>query len=49
MNRLARFSTVLLVVLVAGVALVPALAATDPLAIGDVLATRLVAPFSSMR
>ena len=42
MNRLARFSAVLLGVLVAAVVLVPALAATDPLAIGDVLATRLV-------
>ena len=46
MNRLARFSALLLGVLVAGVALVPALAATDPLAIGDVLATRLVPPVS---
>ena len=46
MNRLARFSAVLLGVLVASVALVPALAATDPLAIGDVLATRLVPPVS---
>ena len=42
MNRLARFSALLLGVLVAAVVLVPALAATDPLAIGDVLATRLV-------
>jgi len=46
-NRLARFSALLLVVLVAAVVLVPALAATDPLAIGDVLATRLVPPGSS--
>jgi peptide/nickel transport system permease protein len=34
-------------VLVAAVVLVPALAATDPLAIGDVLATRLVPPASA--
>ena len=47
MNRLAWLSGVVLTVLVAGVLLVPALAATDPLAIGDVLATRLVPPGSS--
>jgi len=47
MSRLARSAAVLLAVLVAAVALVPALAATDPLAIGDVLATRLVPPGSS--
>lgn len=47
MNRLARFSGVLLAALVAAVALVPAFARTDPLAIGDVLATRLVPPVSS--
>ena len=46
MNRLARFSAILLGVLVAAVVLVPTLAATDPLAIGDVLATRLVPPGS---
>ena len=44
MNRLARFSGILLGALVAAVVLVPMLAATDPLAIGDVLATRLVPP-----
>ncbi|HUQ81555.1 MAG TPA: ABC transporter permease [Gemmatimonadaceae bacterium] len=44
MNRLARFSGVLLGALIAAVVLVPMLAATDPLAIGDVLATRLVPP-----
>ena len=47
MNRLARFSALLIGVLVAAVVLVPALASTDPLAIGDVLATRLVPPASS--
>src|SRR6476469_6629340 len=47
MSRLARSAAVLLGVLVAAVALVPMLAATDPLAIGDVLATRLVPPGSS--
>jgi len=47
MSRLARFSALLLVLLVAGVVLIPALAATDPLAIGDVLATRLVPPGSA--
>ena len=47
MSRLARFSAALLVGLVAAVVLVPALAASDPLAIGDVLATRLVPPVSS--
>jgi len=45
-SRLARISAVLLVVLVVGVVIVPLLAATDPLAIGDVLATRLVPPVS---
>jgi len=45
-SRLARISAVLLVVLVVGVVVVPLLAATDPLAIGDVLATRLVPPVS---
>jgi peptide/nickel transport system permease protein len=47
MNPLARFSAVGLALLALAVALVPALAATDPLAIGDVLATRLVPPVSS--
>jgi peptide/nickel transport system permease protein len=47
MNRLARFSGVLLGLLTLAVLLVPMLAATDPLAIGDVLATRLVPPLSS--
>jgi len=47
MSRLARFSALLLLLLVAGVVLIPALAATDPLAIGDVLATRLVPPGSA--
>ena len=46
MNRLARFSAVLLALLTLAVLLVPILAATDPLAIGDVLATRLVPPAS---
>jgi peptide/nickel transport system permease protein len=44
MSRLARFSAVILVALIAAVVLVPWLAATDPLAIGDVLATRLIPP-----
>ena len=47
MNRLARYSGVALALLVLAVLLVPAFAATDPLAIGDVLATRLVPPISS--
>ena len=47
MNRLARFSAILLVLLTLAVLLVPMLAGTDPLAIGDVLATRLVPPVSS--
>ena len=47
MNRLARFSAILLALLTLAVLLVPVLAATDPLAIGDVLATRLVPPVSS--
>ena len=47
MSRLARFSATLLVVLVLAVVLVPLAAGTDPLAIGDVLATRLVPPVSS--
>ena len=47
MSRLARASGVALALLALAVLLVPALAATDPLAIGDVLATRLVPPLSS--
>ena len=47
MKPLARFSAVALALLALAVVLVPALAATDPLAIGDVLATRLVPPVSS--
>jgi peptide/nickel transport system permease protein len=42
----ARASLALLALLTLTVAVVPALAATDPLAIGDVLATRLVRPFA---
>jgi peptide/nickel transport system permease protein len=42
-----RFALTLLVVLVAGALFVPALAPTDPRAIGDVLALRLLPPFSS--
>ena len=47
MNRLARISAVLLGLLVLAVLIIPLIAATDPLAIGDVLATRLVPPVSS--
>ena len=47
MNCLAQLSAILLAVLVGAVLLVPAFAGTDPLAIGDVLATRLVPPVSS--
>jgi peptide/nickel transport system permease protein len=46
-SRLARFSAILLMALVLAVVLVPLAAGTDPLAIGDVLATRLVPPGSS--
>jgi peptide/nickel transport system permease protein len=46
-SRLAQFSAALLLALIAAVVLVPALAGSDPLAIGDVLATRLVPPVSS--
>jgi peptide/nickel transport system permease protein len=46
-NRLARISAVLLGLLVLAVVVIPLIAATDPLAIGDVLATRLVPPGSS--
>src|SRR5262245_19364703 len=50
MSRLARLSAIMLGLLAALVVLVPAVAATDPLAIGDVLATRLVPPgYSDMR
>ncbi len=47
MNRLAQLSAALLALLTAAVVLVPAFAGTDPLAIGDVLATRLVPPVST--
>lgn len=47
MNRLARISAVLLGLLVLAVVVIPLIAATDPLVIGDVLATRLVPPGSS--
>jgi peptide/nickel transport system permease protein len=47
MTRLARVSGVMLVALIAAVVFVPWLAVTDPLAIGDVLATRLIPPGSS--
>jgi peptide/nickel transport system permease protein len=43
-SRLARLSAVVLVALIAAVVFVPWLAVTDPLAIGDVLATRLIPP-----
>jgi peptide/nickel transport system permease protein len=46
-NRLAQISAAALALLTLAVLLVPALAGTDPLAIGDVLATRLVPPASS--
>jgi peptide/nickel transport system permease protein len=42
----ARFAQALLAVLVLGCVLVPFFAPTDPLAIGDVLATRLLPPLS---
>lgn len=44
MSRLARGALVLLAALVAGAVLVPLLSPADPLAIGDVLATRLLPP-----
>jgi peptide/nickel transport system permease protein len=47
MSRLSRLSAIVLIVLVLAVVLVPLAAGTDPLAIGDVLATRLVPPASS--
>jgi peptide/nickel transport system permease protein len=43
-SRLARGALVLLAALVAGAVLVPLLSPADPLAIGDVLATRLLPP-----
>ena len=46
MNGLARASAIVLGALAIAVMLVPLAAGTDPLAIGDVLATRLVAPAS---
>ena len=45
-DRLAVAATALLAAMAAGALLVPMLAHQDPLAIGDVLATRLAAPFS---
>ena len=47
MTRTARAALLLLLLLAAGAALVPAVAAGDPLAIGDVLATRLLPPWST--
>jgi peptide/nickel transport system permease protein len=41
-----RAAAVLLLAMVAGAVIVPAVAPTDPLAIGDVLALRLLTPFS---
>ena len=46
MRLATRLSLVLLALLTAGVLVVPALAGVDPLAIGDVLATRLLPPLS---
>jgi peptide/nickel transport system permease protein len=46
MRLATRLSLALLALLVAGVLLVPALAGTDPLAIGDVVATRLLPPLA---
>jgi peptide/nickel transport system permease protein len=43
-SRLARLSAIALAVLIAAVVVVPWLAVTSPLAIGDVLATRLIPP-----
>ena len=40
-----RWATVLLAALVIGAVVVPLVAPTDPRAIGDVLATRLLPPF----
>ncbi len=45
-DRLAVASAALLLAMAAGALFVPVLAHQDPLAIGDVLATRLAAPFS---
>jgi peptide/nickel transport system permease protein len=47
MTRTARAALALLALLVLGVVLVPMLAPVDPLAIGDVLATRLLPPFAT--
>jgi peptide/nickel transport system permease protein len=47
MSRLARYSAIVLAILAMAVVVVPIVAGTDPLAIGDVLATRLVPPGSS--
>ena len=46
MRIATRVSLVLLALLAAGVLLVPAMAAVDPLAIGDVLSTRLLPPLA---
>ncbi|HEY4304597.1 MAG TPA: ABC transporter permease [Gemmatimonadaceae bacterium] len=46
LKSVAGFSLVLLMLLAAATLLVPALSSQDPIAIGDVLALRLVAPFS---
>jgi peptide/nickel transport system permease protein len=45
-DRSARYAQALLLVLVGACVLVPLFARTDPLAIGDVLATRLLPPLS---
>lgn len=46
MNRMARWSVGVLGTLVLAVVLVPMMMTGDPLAIGDVLASRFVAPLS---
>jgi peptide/nickel transport system permease protein len=46
MRTATRISVALLVLLVASVVVVPALAGVDPLAIGDVLSTRLLPPLA---
>ena len=46
MRLATRLSLALLAILATGVLLVPALAGTDPLAIGDVVATRLLPPLA---
>ena len=47
MNRVDRWSAIALGALVAGSIVVPALSPADPLAIGDVVAARLLPPFRS--